>query len=131
MSGDGRTDLICREPSRIRVDYADTSGRFAATNWTLLTDFCTHVGAVTRFADANGDARADWICHDPGRIWVDYAGAPSVLFQGVNWYRDVSFCASSGDQLELMDMNGDSRQDFVCKGRTSMNVFYSSLNGTY
>jgi hypothetical protein len=30
-----------------------------------------------------------------------------------------------------MDMNGDNRDDFVCKGRTALNVRYSQLNGTY
>jgi len=113
------------------VDYANTLGRFATTDWTSSTSFCTHSDATTRFTDANGDGRADWICHDPGRIWVDYAGPVSQLFQGLNWHRDIPFCAAPGDQLELMDMNGDSRQDFVCKGRSALNVRYSLLDGTY
>lgn len=130
VSGDGRTDLICREPTRLRVDYANTSGQFSTTDWTSSTTFCTHSGATTRFADANGDGRADWICHDPYRIWVDYADSSS-RFLGLDWYVDTTFCASSGDQLELMDMNGDNRDDFVCKGRTALNVRYSQLGGTY
>lgn len=130
VNGDGRTDLLCREPSRLRVDYASTLGRFATTDWSSATTFCTHSGATTRFADANGDGKADWICHDPGRIWVDYADSNS-RFQGLDWYRDIAFCTAQGDQLMLMNMNGDSRQDLVCKGRTSLNVRYALADGTW
>ncbi len=129
-SGDGRTDLICRTPTSLVVDTADGEGRFTGANWSSVTNFCTHSGASSEFADVNGDGRADWICRDPGRLWVDYAEGTGQ-FHGLNWFRDIAFCPSSGEQFELMDMNGDGRQDVVCKSRSALNVRYALAAGTW
>lgn len=130
VSGDGRVDMICRGRSGIAVDRADSLGRFTGTDWTMATTFCTHAGAMSEFADANGDGRADWICRDPSRLWIDYADSTG-RFLGLDWHRDISFCAPASDQFELMDLNGDGRHDVVCKSRTTLSARYALGNGTY
>lgn len=130
VSGDGRTDMICRGRTSIALDRADSLGRFAGSDWSRSTSFCTHAEAMPWFADVDGDGRADWICRDPSRLWIDHADA-SGLFQGLDWHRDISFCAAARDQLELMDLNGDSRHDIVCKSLTTLSARYALLGGSY
>ncbi|HTU58930.1 MAG TPA: membrane dipeptidase, partial [Polyangiales bacterium] len=62
INADGSADLLCRDPNRLWVDYADNRGALQGDNdWFLDTRFCTHKGADLHIADANGDGRADLI----------------------------------------------------------------------
>jgi len=131
FNGDGRTDLLCRDPLRLWFDYASTLGRFEGTDWYLDTAWCTHAGAALHPADLNGDGRTDLLCRDPARLWADYADASGRFSGGTDWYRDIAFCASAGEQFSIMDMNGDSRQDVVCKNPSTLSVRYASLSGAF
>ncbi len=75
FNGDNRTDLMCREPNRISIDYADADGQFGGTDWSRDSNWCTHPNSKLSLGDFNGDNRTDLLCKDPKRLWVSYADA--------------------------------------------------------
>ncbi len=75
FNGDNRTDLMCREPNRISIDYADADGQFGGTDWSRDSNWCTHPNSKLSLGDFNGDNRTDLLCKDPKRLWISYADA--------------------------------------------------------
>jgi FG-GAP-like repeat len=75
FNGDNRTDLMCREPNRISIDYADADGQFSGTDWSRESNWCTHPNSKLSLGDFNGDNRTDLLCKDPKRLWISYADA--------------------------------------------------------
>jgi hypothetical protein len=75
FNGDNRTDLMCREPNRISIDYADADGQFGGTDWSRESNWCTHPNSKLSLGDFNGDNRTDLLCKDPKRLWISYADA--------------------------------------------------------
>jgi hypothetical protein len=75
FNGDNRTDLMCREPNRILIDYADANGHFGGTDWSRDSNWCTHSNSKFSLGDFNGDNRTDFLCKDPKRLWISFADA--------------------------------------------------------
>lgn len=116
FNGDGRSDLLCqtRASGTIQIDYADGSGRFGSSDWSMTSTFCKTTSSEMFIGDFNGDGRSDLLCHygDPG-IAIDYADA-SGRFARTEWARSVPFCSENADRLYVGDVNGDRRDDLVC-----------------
>ncbi|MBN1205792.1 MAG: VCBS repeat-containing protein [Myxococcaceae bacterium] len=79
----------------------------------MSTTWCTHAGATLLRGDFNGDGAEDLLCRDPGRLWIDYADNRGVILGTTDWYLDTNWCAHSGAQLHLGDLNGDGRTDLL------------------
>lgn len=130
VNGDGRTDLICRQGTTLRVKLVLTTGTVSTSTRVTTSVYCTHPGAVGFFKDLNGDGRADWLCRDAtGTMWADYAD-PSGRFLGATWSRDTGFCETAGSQLSFLDVNGDGRTDALCKSSSDVQVRYATSAGT-
>lgn len=72
VNGDRRSDLVCKDPGRIWVDYEQNF--YGGTDFFVDTRWCSHRGASLGLADQNGDNREDLICiGGEGTFWVDYA----------------------------------------------------------
>lgn len=73
VDGDGRADLICKDPEGIWVDYMEDDF-YQGTEFVLETTWCTHSGAVMSVSDQNFDKRADLVCTNAdGSVFVDLA----------------------------------------------------------
>ncbi len=129
VDGDGREDLLCRSSTQLQVDYASETGSFTGANYTLPSTFCTHTGARPAFVDVNGDGRADWVCRAPGYMWVDYASADG-RYGAPDWERALTFCTMSTDTFSFADVNGDGREDMLCRN-SSNSVRYAQSTGTF
>lgn len=72
-NGDRHADLICKNSTRIWVDYA-SSDFYLGTEFYLDTNWCTHAGATFFIGDQDNDGRGDLVCRGTdGFYWLDYA----------------------------------------------------------
>jgi hypothetical protein len=128
FNGDGRLDLMCKDPRRLWFNYADQDGRFsAAGGWTLDTAQCTRAGASVSVADFNGDGRSDLLCRDPQRLSIDFATADGRFRAKTGWSRNTTWCTDPQAKLFIADVNGDSRQDLLCRTPTALQIDYASI----
>jgi hypothetical protein len=131
FNGDGRTDLMCKDPGRLWFNYADQEGRFsAAGGWTLDTTWCTHANATVQVADFDGNGRSDLLCRDPNRLWINYADRQGAFRNQSDWTRDTSWCTGAQSSLFIADFNADSRQDLLCRTPTALQIDYASIGPT-
>ncbi len=66
VNGDGRADLVCKDPTTVWVDYA-ADDFFQGTDFVLGTRFCTSTCATLGVIDINLDGRADLVCTNVDR----------------------------------------------------------------
>jgi hypothetical protein len=121
FNGDGRSDWLCHDTASGYkwIDYADAAGQFWGTNWERNATWCNHDSAEFFLGDFNGDGRDDFLCHDGnGNKWIDYADAAGQ-FWGTNWSRASGWCNHNSGRLQVGDLNGDGRDDFLCHDTTS------------
>ncbi|MCY1021430.1 FG-GAP-like repeat-containing protein [Pyxidicoccus sp. MSG2] len=131
FNGDGRTDLLCKDPDRIWIDYAAADGTFDFVTYSdeyLYTVYCTHAGAKLYLGDFNGDRRTDLLCvtRSNGDLQVDFAAASGFPFTNIDSHIYVgespgipSDACKAGDKLSIMDADADGRSDLYCvKGTT-------------
>ncbi|WP_437313014.1 FG-GAP-like repeat-containing protein [Sorangium sp. So ce385] len=131
FNGDGRTDLLCKDPGRIWIDYAAADGTFdfvTYSNEYYDTVYCTHTGAKLYVGDFNGDRRTDLLCvtRSNGDLQVDFAATSGFPFTNINSHIYVgespgipSDACQAGDKLFIMDADADGRSDLYCvKGTT-------------
>jgi tRNA pseudouridine-54 N-methylase len=132
FNGDGRTDFLCRDPRRLSIDYADANGHFADRNdWFLDSDWCTHRDATFSLADLNGDGRTDLVCRDPRRISVDYADANGHFANTTDWFLDSDWCTQIDSQIFVSDINGDGREDLLCRNQQSIEIHVAGAMGHF
>lgn len=117
FNGDNRDDMLCRDQvtAHVSIDYADTNGRFAATDWSLETQWCTEASGRFMLGDFNGDGRQDWLCHDEvlGYKRFDYADTAGA-FSGTDWHIESNWCGDPTSRLHIGDVNADGRDDLLC-----------------
>ena len=95
-SGDGRDDFVCRfdGPGWTAVEITDNTGRIQGTVDQVTGGWCRHAGAFFSLEDADGDGRADAICHtdNSGFVDVDFANALGFFDGFNNEQHDFDFC---------------------------------------
>jgi hypothetical protein len=128
FNGDGRMDLLCKDPGRLWFNLADGEGRYhPGGTGTLDTAMCTQAGASLHVADVNGDGRSDLLCRDPGRLGITYAGDSGQFSGRPDWHRDTRWCNEPQARLLIADLNGDARQDLLCRTPTTLQIDYASI----
>jgi hypothetical protein len=114
LNNDGQIDAVCHDRQTGMKWVAIRDGSRLFERWTDSTNnWCTHANASLFIGDVNGDGRADLICKDPGRIWVDYFG--DDFYQGADFFVDTNWCTHSGATMSVSDQNFDGRADLVCE----------------
>jgi hypothetical protein len=117
VNGDGRLDAVChdRNTGVKWVALAEATG--LEERWVNDTlGWCSHAGATLHIGDVNGDRRADLVCKDPGRVWVDYADGD--FYAGTDYWLDTRWCSHPGAVTFVGDQNRDGRADLVCRDST-------------
>jgi hypothetical protein len=114
LNNDEQMDAVCHDRQTGMKWVAIRDGSRLFERWTDSTNnWCTHTDASLFIGDVNGDGRADLICKDPERIWVDYFG--DDFYQGTDFFVDTNWCTHSGATMSVSDQNFDGRADLVCE----------------
>ena len=130
FDGDGRSDLLCRDRTRMYIDYADEREYFRGHDWWVDSTWCTHAGASLHLADFDGDGRTDLLCRDRERFYVDYAD-PRGQFAGHDWFAASAWCTHSGATLQAGDLDGDGRADLLCHDPNHTWANYADASGHF
>ncbi|CAO1598290.1 hypothetical protein XANCAGTX0491_002060 [Xanthoria calcicola] len=144
LNGDGRAEYLwVHKDGSVDVwlnqrDGAETASTLAI-NWNPQTRSTTGIGrdgAGVRFADLNGDGRAEYIyVQDNGEliVYLNTGGKDNGPNAGViNWSLQAQTSAgiaSTRDQTVLADMNGDGRSEYLKVSRTDGSVVESLNQG--
>ena len=131
FNGDGRTDWLCRESDRLAIDYADSQGRFAGTDWSRASTWCSHTNASMNLGDFNGDGRTDLLCQDPNRLWIDYADNRGSFSGTTDWYLDTRRFSTLFSLHKLGDFNGDGRTDLLLRDTSRLQIDYADADGHF
>ena len=121
VDGDGRADLCAVEASSISCGVSQRAGFAARTAWSTTPDDAdAFVPGTIRFADLNGDGRADVCGHVAG-------GVACALSTGRRFTRPTLWLRAGGSEMDrwntkagahfhLGDVNGDGRADVCVAG---------------
>ncbi|KAI4182509.1 MAG: hypothetical protein LQ346_006572 [Caloplaca aetnensis] len=144
LNGDGRAEYLwVHEDGSIDVwlnqQGSDESTTTLAINWNQQTRSAKGIGrdgAGVRFADLNGDGRAEYIyVQDDGSllVYLNTGSQDSGPNAGViNWSLQTQTSAgiaSARSQTVLADINGDGQSDYLRVSRTDGSVDESMNNG--
>jgi lysophospholipase L1-like esterase len=118
ISGDGKADFIKRAANGTIYPWVNGgSGTSGAISWLPKTKYGLDDSRLFRFADMNGDGRADL-------LKVDVASGAVTLYRndgdhvdgGYDWNSQgqiASGVGGTGSQLRFADINGDGRADYL------------------
>ncbi|WP_154676864.1 FG-GAP-like repeat-containing protein [Parafrankia discariae] len=117
FNGDGRDDyLVVGAGSQVQ-GWLNTAGGSTGVTWTPAGDVAAGIGlpgSLVTFADIDGDHRDDYlITSSTGRIWAWLNRRGSG---GAAWAAQGEIASGVGvsrDQLNLVDYNGDGRDDYL------------------
>jgi V8-like Glu-specific endopeptidase len=122
FSGDydanGKDDLLCRTADNVSIAYANASGQFTSVGWSSPLGFCNQPGANLYSGDFNGDHRDDLLCRDASGFTAVALASSAGQFAGVTWSATLDWCKQSGARLLVGDLNGDGREDLLCRDAT-------------
>lgn len=146
FNGDGMADIMCRDTQtgRMRIDYANSNGKYTETNWEKATlGWCDNVNEVVYTGDFDGDGQADLLCNNrnTGRVAIDYANNAGQFFgndwvdndAGIGGYVFLSGSNIGTIEIHIGDFNGDGRDD-ILEHRLhdgQMTTHYASSNGKF
>ncbi|WP_079008331.1 FG-GAP-like repeat-containing protein [Streptomyces sp. XY431] len=117
--GDGRDDyLVVDSTGRVHA-WRNTPGDNGVPSWQPRGLFAEGVDGATRdklrFADINGDGRADYLVVQDNGAVLAWANAGGTGFGG--WTNQGVFASGVGgatrDKLRFADVNGDRRADYL------------------
>ncbi|GAA0427521.1 hypothetical protein GCM10010357_56460 [Streptomyces luteireticuli] len=116
INGDGRADYLAVQDNGAVNAWVNNGGS-GHGGWSDVGVFATGVGEPgekVRFADINGDGRADYLAvQDNGAVnaWVNNGGS------GHGGWSDVGVFATGvgepGEKVRFADINGDGRADYL------------------
>jgi microsomal dipeptidase-like Zn-dependent dipeptidase len=137
FNGDGMADMLCRDRSRIWINYASNSRREiggvldGAADLSIATAWCTHAGASFFLGDFNGDGRTDQLCKDPGRIWLKFATLTGQFADPGSRVQDTDWCSQAGARLHIGDFDGDGRDDLLCRSNADVRIKHAGADGSF
>ncbi len=139
FNGDGKADLVLRNPAGFSVQLNNGDGTFAPTN-NYATDFSP---ASVTTADLNGDSKADLIISytnndRPGSSVAVLIGKGDGTFAPKTEYSLGYYTyPSSPSAIVTADVNGDGQTDLIVTGLNSfdntgqLSVFLNNGDGTF
>jgi hypothetical protein len=129
VNGDGRADALYFDTLRSNGVWVSLS---TGTGFTAPTKWLQHGPSTPeqiRYADVNGDGRADALYFDTlrsGGVWVSLSTGTGFT-PPVQW---LKFAPSTPDQIWYLDVNGDGYADAVYLDQTNTRgVWVSYSNG--
>lgn len=130
VNNDPYDDLVChdRNSGAKWVALGRSGGRHDEV-WSSPSGWCAHANTTLFLGDVNGDGRADLVCRDPARVWIDYA--TPAFFEGTDWTLDTAWCTHAGTTLFVADQNFDGRADLACRGGEFSWVDYADAAGHF
>lgn len=130
VNGDGRADLTCNDSAgRHWIRLSNSNGGFYKDLGMVLSNWCSHSGSRTQWADVNGDGRADILCDDrAGNHWIKLSkpNQPGKFYD--IGYTLSNWCSHSGASTKYADINGDGMADMICDD-THGNHWIRTQNG--
>jgi len=117
LTGDGRADQTCSDHlGRHWHRAAYGNGSFGATVYSAnIKGWCGGATAWTRFADLNGDHKAEMLCdvQKGGHHWamLGYGGAWNPHHTKKH---SAGWCGHAGAYTQYADINGDGKVDMTC-----------------
>jgi len=131
INGDGKDDLICDDHNGTHWVQLSLGGGNLKNLGVVARGWCSHAGSWTKWADVNGDGKADMICDDnTGRHWFK-------LSNGNGTFQDLGlklsgWCGHAGAYTQWADVNGDGKADIHCDDSAGRHwVGLSNGNGTF
>ncbi|MGI5198269.1 FG-GAP-like repeat-containing protein [Streptomyces sp. CA-288835] len=118
INGDGRDDRLTIADDGAVEAWENEPGDGGKPSWSRLGRIAPGVGAPgaqVHFTDINGDRRADYLDVDPAgpvRAWLNTpgdGGKPSWK----SWGEIAPGVGASSHQINLTDINGDRRADYL------------------
>jgi hypothetical protein len=146
MNGDGKADFIHLADNGAATLYINQgrrgTGGWGWWNWGVIASGVGTSRENIRFADLNGDGRADYIAVDTAKgglnAWYNRGPAnqnwatvaPLVWWNPGSVASGVSHLStwSTSDMVTFGDLNGDSRDEYLYIGVQDSSV-YAFLNG--
>jgi Cys-rich repeat protein len=138
IDDDGRSDGYTEDVSEV-LTATDKAGiqaiyGFPGSSTNPTRNFCASYNQHLLIGDANGDGRKDLICNDvaEGELSVDLASATGA-FTDTNWTAQVDFCRSATQQAFVLDLNGDGRDDLLCREPSTgfLQAIFATASGSY
>ncbi len=122
VNGDGRADLIVRGPQGILVSLSNGIGFQKASLWSASFSDAggwgkdeSYYGAI-RLGDVNGDEMADLIIRAKDGVHVLLSNG-QVFLEDMLWYHSNFTDHYQNNTLQVADMNGDHRSDFILRSK--------------
>jgi hypothetical protein len=130
VNGDGKADALYFDAWRSRGVWVSVSTGSGFANPTRWLQHGTSLPSQIRYADVNADGRADALYFDTFRsngVWVSLSsgsafGTPTLWLQ---------HGASTSDQLQYADVNGDGRKDAIYFDTSRSNGVWVSLSNQH
>jgi len=123
LDGDGYADYLVVNEKTGAVTMWKNNGPSGSgwSSWTSEGQVAAGngVGAGVRFADINGDKKADY-------LWIDTDGAVTAFLNGGKgssgwiWYPQGVIATGTGavrGEVKFADLNGDGKADYLWVGR--------------
>ncbi|MFD3729242.1 FG-GAP-like repeat-containing protein [Streptomyces sp. NPDC058671] len=120
VNGDGRADYLVVEPNgatRAFLNIADTTGKIKWTDQGVIATGSSYwTSDLIRFADINGDARADYLVLESNGATRAYVNTAHETGKVV--WTDQGFIATGSSswapgQIRFADINADQRADYL------------------
>merc|ERR1719454_2507372 len=116
VNGDNKDDMTCDDTfGRHWTAYSRGNGTFYYKYHAPLYRWCGHAGAVTLWADVNGDGKKDITCQDrEGRHWSRLS--TGFFFLGSTQYHGANWCRGGFTRYSnfWMDVYHKKAEDMMC-----------------
>ncbi|KAL4797008.1 hypothetical protein BDV19DRAFT_387548 [Aspergillus venezuelensis] len=142
LNGDGQAEYLHVAANGAVIAYLNGGGDPGHPTWIPQGTIATGVGGAgkdVRFADINGDGRADylWLKPDDGSVecWIN-AGSPdgnsgpnAAKVVWIPWGTIASGVGTDGSRIRFGDLNGDKRADYIAITSDDTGAASEWLNG--
>jgi len=127
INGDGRADALYFETWRSYTAWVSYGTVNGFSRPVTVLKYGVSVPEQLRYADVNGDRKADALYFDAGKsdgVWVSLSGTNGFT-KAVQWIR---YNRTSPEQIQYADVNGDGLSDALYMDISGQNGIWVSLS---